>query len=236
MDSQQPGALPSLLSPSITPLGSLLTALGRAALCALPRGWGHAGTTSSAESAEHRRGLITAKPQQIRQMQLGGLISQAQPGTAIRLPWGGKSRDTCYPNKAAAELGPDTEPPEVPIQHPWGHRQSSCPAVEPRLFTGPTSAVVQRSFTKSARPGLSLGCIYTELSQIISSVSLPELSTALNSTMQPALQSFWANPRAGRPQTPGKSKQPFCFSPLISQSAALIIDLGAWQGNLSCLG
>jgi len=50
MDSQQPGALPS---PSITPLGSLLPALGRGALCTLPRGWGHAGTTSSAEPAEH---------------------------------------------------------------------------------------------------------------------------------------------------------------------------------------
>lgn len=197
---------------------------------------GQAGTTSSAESADHRRGLITEKPQQIRQMQLGGLINQAQPGTAIRLPWGGKSRDMCYPNKAGAELGPDTDPTEIPNQHPQGHTQSSCTAVEPRLFSVPTPAVVQRSFTKSARRGLSLGSKYTELSQIISSLSLPELSTALNSTMQPALQSFWANPRAGRPQTPGKSKQPFCFIPLISPSAVLIIDPGAWQGNLSCPG
>lgn len=59
MDS---GALPSSVSPSII----LLTAPGRGALCTLPQGWGSTGTTSTAEAAEHRKGLITAKPQQIR--------------------------------------------------------------------------------------------------------------------------------------------------------------------------
>lgn len=134
MDSQQAGALPSPLSPSITPLGSLLMALGRGALCTLLWGWGHAGTSGSAESTEHQRGLIAAKPQQIRQMQIGGLISQAQPGTAIRLLRGRKSRDMRYPNKAAAELGPVIEPTEVTIQ---GYMQSSCPFSIPRDTCNP---------------------------------------------------------------------------------------------------
>lgn len=174
MDSQQPRALPSPLSPSITPLGSLLTALGRGALCTLPRSWGHAGTTSSAESAEHRRGLITAKPRQIRQMQLGGLISRAQPRTATHLPRRGKNRDACYPGKAAAELAPITAPAEVAIQHPQGHTQSSCTAVKPGLVHGPAPAVVEWSFTASATPGPSVGCRYAEVGQMVSSLCRPQ--------------------------------------------------------------
>lgn len=55
-----PGALPSPVSPSITLL------MGKGALCTLPQGWGSTGTTSAAEAAEHHKGLIPAKPHQIR--------------------------------------------------------------------------------------------------------------------------------------------------------------------------